>query len=126
MAGGKSDPIDTIAELSDAENVRPLVVKAAILFHEQIKTFQNDDVQKIVTKIHELDDVDYEAGFKVLSNLERFAWIEASLFLECGSAQFGESLIFSPPPNARNTFYEDYIALPFPKNSTLVRPFDKV
>ena len=73
-----------------------------------------------------LEDNDWYAGFTKLANLERYAWIESRLFMSCGSAEYGEAIFYLPKSNPSNTFYDDYVALPFPKNSTLVGPFNKV
>ena len=125
LAGGQTNPIDTIAELADATNVSPLLLKGSIIA-DTIQQFQNPHVRKMISKLELFYEFDYSAGFTKLTNLERYAWIESQLFMSCGSAEYGEVVFFLPKPNAYNTFYDDYLALPFPKNSTLVGPFNKV
>ena len=124
LAGGRVNPIDTIAELADATNVRPMVLNGSIVA-ANIQQFQNPYVRKITSKLKLLDEVGYDVGFTKLANLERYAWIETQMFMSCGSAEHGEAVFFLPKANPYNTFYTDYVALPFPKNSTLVGPLNK-
>ena len=102
-----------------------MVIKGSIIA-EQIDQFQNHDVHKLSSKMEYLEDNDWYAGFTKLANLERYAWIESRLFMSCGSAEYGEAIFYLPKSNPSNTFYDDYVALPFPKNSTLVGQFNKV
>ena len=124
LAGGQTNPIDTISELADATNVSPMVLKRSIIA-ETIKQFQNHYVRKITSNLELLDEVGYDAEIRLVK-LERYAWIESHLFMSCGSAKYGEAVFYLPTPTPYNTFYDDYKALPFPKNSTLVRPVNKV
>ena len=125
LTDGQTNPIDTISELADNTNVNILCMKESIII-KQLKQFQNRDVRKIASQVQCLDKFDYHVGFAKLANLERYAWIESKHFMSCGSAEHGELLLYMPKSNPYSTFYEDFIAFPFPKNSTLIGPFNKV
>ena len=125
LAGGKIDPIDTIDELGDTPYVVPLMLKGAI-FYDRIRSFENRAYKKVASRVKFFDIYDYTAACQHLAKLTRYAFIAPSLKMACGSGEFGEALLYLPVSNPSNTFYQDIVAIPFPKQSNLTSSVNDV
>ena len=101
------------------------MLKGAIAY-DRIKSMDNPSVRKVASRVTFFDVYGYEAACRHLAELRRFALVAARLKMACAAAEFGEALLYMPDFRQSNTFYQDYVAIPFPKRSNLTKPIDKV